>query len=141
MKLHFELKTIYKAESYTIGKLYANGEYICDTLEDKVREIDGVPLTAKQKIYGETAIPSGTYNITYEFWKKHNNYYPLLHDVPLFIGIFIHGGVTEGDTLGCILVGFNTIKGKVLNSGYAMEKIRNIITGDEWEGINITITR
>ncbi len=28
------LKRIYKGDDYTIGKLYVDGVYVCDTLED-----------------------------------------------------------------------------------------------------------
>ena len=31
------LKRIAKRDTYTIGRLYINGEYFCDTLEDKDR--------------------------------------------------------------------------------------------------------
>ena len=48
------LKRIALKETYTIGHLYVDGKYFCDTCEDKVRD-----LSKEQKVYGETAIPYG----------------------------------------------------------------------------------
>jgi hypothetical protein len=42
----------YFRETYTIGELFINDNYFCDTLEDKVRD---------KKIKDVTAIPYGTY--------------------------------------------------------------------------------
>ena len=57
----------YKLPTYTIGKLYIDGEYFCDTLEDKDRGLTDnmtVGEISKIKIKNETAIPTGTYSIT-----------------------------------------------------------------------------
>ena len=35
--MELELRRIAKKDVYTIGKLYIDGEYFCDTLEDKDR--------------------------------------------------------------------------------------------------------
>ena len=63
-----------------------------------------------------TAIPAGTYRITFEYSPKYKRRMPYLHDVPHFLGILIHWGNTEKDSAGCIIVGENRVKGKVLNS-------------------------
>lgn len=118
------LKRLYKKDDYTIGKLYLNSEYFCDTLEDKVRD-----LTKEQKIYGKTAIPYGRYKVTldiespkfskYEFYNEVcGGELPRLLNVPHFEGILIHvaDGYKGADLLaGCIGVGFNLIKGGLLN--------------------------
>lgn len=84
----------------TLGRLEIDGEFFCHTLEDKVRP-------PGEKVYGETAIPEGTYLVTLKpFRGDKNKIYPYLHDVPMSTGVFMHGGNKPEDSLGCILVGF-----------------------------------
>ena len=101
----------FKGEEYTIGRLYIDDVYYCDTLEDKVRDIkkDG-------KVYGQTAIPTGIYDLKLSVSKRFGRLLPEILNVPHFTGIRIHRGNTHFDTHGCILVGFNKEKGKVLQS-------------------------
>lgn len=89
----------------TIGKLYLNNQYLCDTLEDKVRD-----LRKEKKIYGETAIPYGTYQLTVGptgLSKKTapTGRLPLVNNVQYFEGIRIHKWGKPKDTMGCLLVG------------------------------------
>lgn len=116
MKLRLERRFL--GNSYTIGKLYIDGSYFCDTLEDKVRDLNknGKFDNGEVKIYGETAIPYGTYKISVTYSPKFKRDLPLLENVPNFEGIRIHRGNTAKDTSGCILLGENKEKGKVLNS-------------------------
>lgn len=103
------VQRIAKRDDYTIGRLSIDGKYVCDTLEDKVRE-PGV------KVVGKTAIPAGRYRVIVNVSPKFGRELPRLLDVPGFEGILIHRGNTPEDTAGCILVGENRAKGKVLNS-------------------------
>lgn len=77
------LKRTYKGPEYTIGKLYINKEYFCDTLEDAIR---------KEKIYAETAIPFGKYEVTITYSPRFKKNLPLLLNVPGFEGVRIHSG-------------------------------------------------
>jgi hypothetical protein len=88
-------------EKSTIGELFVNNKFECFTLEDKVR-----PL----KVMGVTAIPAGEYEVIISFSNRFQRPLPLLLKVPDFEGIRIHPGNTDKDTQGCILVG--QIKGK-----------------------------
>lgn len=134
---HIHLSVIRKAyrDTYTIGKMYINGEYFCDTLEDKVRTLNSI----NDKIKGETAIPTGTYKITLEMSPRFKRKLPLLHDVPYFSGILIHRGNTAKDTHGCILVGENKVKGQVINSTKAEVALMDILTKAVSKGDTIDI--
>lgn len=129
----------YKLPTYTIGKLYIDEEYFCDTLEDKDRGLTDdmtVSEIGKIKIKKETAIPTGTYKITITYSNRFKKNMPLINDVKGFEGIRIHSGNTNHDTEGCILVGFNKIKGNVINSRDTYNKLFSILSKSN----NITIT-
>lgn len=118
MKL--KLERIYKAPTYTIGKLYIDGKLFCDTLEDVVRH-NGL------KVYGETAIPAGTYKVILNVSNRFKVLMPLLLNVPNFEGIRIHSGNTDKDTHGCLLVGKNTVKGKVTDSKKTFAELMSVL--------------
>ena len=124
------LNRIAKKAKYTIGKLYINDKYFCDTLEDTDRGLTQ-SMTEQQivskKVYGETAIPTGTYRIIISYSNKFKKQMPLLLNVPGFAGIRIHSGNTEKDSLGCILVGKNKAVGKVLESRDTYSKLFSIL--------------
>lgn len=80
----------------TIGTLSIDGVFFCHTLEDPVRD---------SKVYGQTAIPAGTYKVAITMSPRFKRELPLLLDVPNYTGVRIHPGNTAADTEGCILVG------------------------------------
>lgn len=147
MKL--SLKRIAKRDTYTIGKLYIDDKYFADTLEDPDRGLTNSmsrEQIAKIKVYGETAIPTGTYNIDMNTvsakfknrsWASpYKGKIPRLQNVPGYEGVLIHPGTTSKDTLGCILVGKNTSKGMITQSQATFHQLMSILT----KGTNITIT-
>lgn len=109
--MELTLKRTALRDTYTIGRLYIDGQYFCDTLEDKVRNLDTEP-----KVPAQTAIPSGRYRVIVNRSPKFHRRLPRLLDVPHFDGILIHRGNTAADTAGCILIGENTAKGRLSNS-------------------------
>lgn len=133
----------YKLPTYTIGKLYIDGEYFCDTLEDKDRGLTdsmSVGEISKIKIKKETAIPTGTYKITITYSNRFKKNMPLINDVKGFEGIRIHSGNTDKDTEGCLLVGMNLERGKVLKSQETFRKLYKMLSGAKLRGEYIQIT-
>lgn len=107
------LKRNFKGANYTIGKLYIDGHYFCDTLEDTVRP-------ANKKIAGKTAIPAGNYKVIKSYSPRFKKILPEILNVPNFTGVRIHAGNTAKDTNGCVLLGLNKTKGAVLDSQATM---------------------
>lgn len=133
MKLRVERRV--KGDAYTIGTLYVNGERFCDTLEDKVRDLAG----DEAKVPGKTAIPEGRYKVIVNRSPKFGRDLPRLLDVPQFEGVLIHRGNTDKDSSGCILVGENKVKGKVINSTPYEEKLVALCKAALAEGETIEI--
>lgn len=123
------LKRIALRPTYTIGKLYIDDAYFCDTLEDTVRDTNksGKFDNGEQKIKGKTAIPYGTYEIKWTYSPRFKKYTPQLMNVPSFEGIRVHAGNTSADTEGCLIIGENKQVGKVLNSRATINKFYPII--------------
>lgn len=151
--MEIKLKRIARKDAYTIGKMYVNGEYVCDTLEDKDRGLTSNMSVAQicgVKIKGETAIPTGRYLVDmktvsprfggraqYQFCKGR---LPRICNVPGYNGVLIHIGNTAKDTDGCILVGENKAVGQVLNSTATFRKLYPILKAADERGEQIWIT-
>jgi hypothetical protein len=120
--LKLQLIRVNKQPTYTEGKLiYVNkNEILCDTLEDRIRDIDGngkLEGPDEQKVYGETAIPFGPYPIEVTYSPKFKRDMVAVHKVPHFTGIRLHWGRTAAQSLGCPLIGKRTKAGELANSG------------------------
>jgi len=85
----------------TIGEMTIDGVFFCYTLEDEDRKLE----TGGLKVYGETCIPRGKYNLVMSFSNRFKRYLPEIQSVPQFLGIRIHAGNTDADSHGCILLG------------------------------------
>lgn len=143
------LNRTYKKNNYTIGDLYINGEWFSNVLEDIDRGLTQDMTEeeiSKIKVYGETAIPTGTYQIDMNtvspkfkdrVWAKpYSGKIPRLVNVPGFDGILIHPGNLVGDTYGCLLPGLNTAKGQVTSSQNTFHALMKMLLNED----NITIT-
>lgn len=132
---------------YTIGRMEINGRYFCDTLEDTdrgLRESMTEDEIAALKVKGATAIPTGTYRIDMQTRSpRFGRVLPRLVSVKGYAGVLIHSGNTAADTEGCILVGENRERGKVLNSRATLERLLVFLRAAQAEGeeIELTITR
>ena len=147
------LKRIAKRDTYTIGKLYVNGEWIADTVEDKDRGLtdkDSLEKIKATKVYTKTAIPLGTYKIAMgvispkfsqkPYYKSFcNGRMPRLLNVKGFDGILIHKGSNADSSAGCIIVGKNTVVGGVTSSQYYFEKLYKLLDTAYKRGESIEI--
>lgn len=143
----------YKKQSYTISNLLINGKVFCQVMEDTDRGLkDSMSLEQIKSLkkYGITAIPSGTYEITLDVFSAKfgsQSFYqevckgklPRLLNVKGFEGILIHCGNTEKDSAGCLIVGMNLEKGKVLNSRDTFRKLYSLLQDSKNKGEKITI--
>lgn len=106
----------------TLGVLFVDGHFECFSLEDEIREIPGQPVEA-WKITRATAIPAGRYRLAITPSQRFLRDLPLLVDVPGFTGVRMHPGNTVEDTAGCLLVGKDRQRGRVLQSRVAFETL------------------
>lgn len=139
MELRLERK--WPKATYTVGRLYIDGKFFCDTLEDKVADVNrnGVFDGTEKKVPGETAIPYGTYKVFYGWSPRFGRKLPRLLNVTAFDGILIHSGNTAADSAGCILVGANTEVGRLTQSRYYLDRLNEIIDATQRRGESITI--
>ena len=134
------LRRIARKNAYTIGRLFVDGVYFCDTIEDCDRGLTDQMAEAeikRKKVYGETAIPTGTYKVILNYSPKYKKTMPLLLNVKGFSGIRIHSGNYATDSLGCIIVGFNKKVGMVVESRATYNKLFDILRSAK--GIEIEI--
>ena len=132
----------HRKTNYTIGQLFINNQYFSDTLEDTDRGLkDSMSLEEirRIKVFGSTCIPYGTYKVTITYSPKFKKNLPLINNVKGFEGIRIHSGNTNYDTQGCVLLGFNKVKGKVINSKDTVDKFINLVQKAIDTGEQVTI--
>lgn len=144
----------WKKQSYTISNLTIDGKWFCNVLEDADRGLDDSMSIAKIRELKKpsiTAIPKGTYEITLDvisprfctnsFYKQVcNGKLPRLLNVKGFEGILIHAGNTDKDSAGCLLVGINLERGKVLKSQETFRKLYKMLSEAKLRGEYIQIT-
>ena len=134
-----ELKQLrkFKGNEYTISDFYIDGVKLCNICEDPVRVLidknkDGdFDDPGEGKVYANTAIPAGRYEVVITYSNRFKKHLPLLLNVPGYSGIRIHPGNSAADTAGCLLPGINDIKGRVSQSSkyftLIFDKISNAI--------------
>ena len=155
------LERTYNCKTYCIGHLYYITEdenkikkYICDTIEDVDRGLDesmSLEEIKKIKVYAQTSIPTGKYNVSINivspkfslkpYYRKFcNGKVPRLLGVKGYDGILMHKGINQNSSAGCLIVGYNKIKGQVVQSQEAFEKLYRLLKTAK-QGIQIEIIR
>lgn len=143
----------YKKQDYTIGQLYYNDQFLCNTLEDHDRGLHSnmsIEEIKKIKKPSLTAIPAGTYNITLDIVSPKFSKYPFyqevckgklprLQNVKGFDGILIHCGSRADNSSGCVLVGLNKIKGGLVKSKETFKMLYQLLQDHKQEGLTIII--
>ena len=128
-------------EDTTFGKFFVNDEFVCYIVEDQYNA---------KKVWGETRIPEGVFEISYRyegiFHKRYKTKFADIHkgilcvhnapdwkiivDDTVFQYILIHLGNSDDDTAGCLLpnttVNEDTMRGS--NSTGAYKKLYSIIS-------------
>lgn len=130
MDLNLKLERKWKKEKYTIGNLFINGVFFSNVLEDTVRGLrqDMTPEEIQKiKIHGQTAIPSGRYEIRVTLSARFRRQLPILLNVPGYAGVRIHPGNNDANTEGCLLPGKNDRVGQVSNSRATMAALQKQI--------------
>ena len=142
-------------KDYTIGELYVQEEdkltqtyKVCDTLEDAFRLLPkkcpntpkGSNCECKEKVYGKTCIPNGTYTVVLSYSNRFKRILPELLNVPHFLGIRIHSGNSSKDTEGCIILGTKSKGDWVTASRVAFNKVYKLLQDAVTRKEEITIT-
>ena len=144
--MNLKLFRKWKKKTYTMGEFSIEGERFCESLEPPVRNLidynhDGdFDDPGEGKVYGETAIPCGRYQLIVTWSSKFGKRLPELLHVPGFKNIRIHAGTNAKHTEGCILVGENKEKGKLVNSPYYQTRIVQMIDEETDKGLTSWIT-
>lgn len=140
--MEIRVNRIARKDGYTIGRLFINNEYFCDTLEDTDRGLKDtmqVNEILAKKVKAQTAIPTGKYDVILTFSPRFKRVLPLLLNVPGYQYIRVHNGNRPDSTEGCLLVGENKAKGQVINSRATLEKLMSILLECEKRKEKVTI--
>lgn len=143
---------------YCIGRVYIDGQLICNSLEDEDRGLSDAMderTIRNRKIFGKTAIPRGRYTIDMEtvspkFSKKQfymevcQGKLPRIKGVKGFEGILLHvADGPKGAALleGCIGIGLNKKVGQLCDGKETFKKVYALMkeAHDSGETIYITI--
>lgn len=151
MKIRVDRK--WKKATYTISRIYIDDVFFCNGLEDRdrgLKQTDHPDYIRSRKVFAETAIPTGTYEVAMNvtspkyaavpwYYKLCQGKMPRLRNVPGFEGILIHPGSTALDSAGCLLCGKNSIVGKLTESKVTFEKLYKKMKAAYDKGEKITI--
>lgn len=117
-----------------VGSWVLEGKELCKTLEDTDRMlVSDMPLgeLQRRKVAGRTAIPTGKYLLAWDYSPKFKKFMIHVLNVPAFLGIRFHSGVTDEHTEGCVLGGkdYRKVNGvyQLVGSKIAREETEKVL--------------
>ena len=131
-----------KFDTCTISEVFVNGAFFSYCLEDKDRGLrQDMPLKDIMaiKVKGQTAIPTGTYNVAYTYSYKFKKMLPLVENVPGYSGIRFHRLNTDKDTEGCLGFGWWTGGERILASKLYTDRLVRMIANAIDIGDTVTL--
>ena len=139
MKIKIERKA--RKGGYTIGKVYVDGKYFCDSLEDTDRGVTQLmPFVPTGGANGYWVKPdTGLYDCTIQWWEKHKCYCPMLLRVGGFTGILLHNGMTADHSEGCVLLGKNNVLGRLDGDRIYMDALAARVMACQKTGEKVTV--
>ena len=153
--MKIQVKRTARKSVYTVGKVYIDGKYFCDSLEDTDRGVtqsmaftptggaNGYWLNNDggiiNKVYGKTAIPTGFYDACSYYWPKFKCYVVQLLRVPGFTGILMHNGMTADHSEGCVLLGKNNLVGRLDGDRIYMDALVARVMAAEKRGEKVQV--
>ncbi|MDR3113376.1 MAG: DUF5675 family protein [Endomicrobium sp.] len=108
-----------KKESYCVGRIFADGKYVCDSLERPVLCDGTLPYSA---------VNQGIYELSTKYSEKFKRCVVELKNVYGRTDILFHAGNTVNDSSGCILTGKNTAQGMLTQSKEYENKLFEIVS-------------
>ena len=120
-----------RGEWFTRGIIYSpdsDQSPFCYSVEDRVRP-EG------EKVYGQTAIAEGIYELKNTFSNRFKKRLPILLGVKNFEGVRIHAGNTAENSEGCILVGTRQTANGVSNCAPSVDAIIALIDANADVGV------
>ena len=133
----------YKKDTYTLGEVTVNGKFFSMSMEDRDRGLTqsmNEDEILSKKVYAETAIPTGRYEIKLSFSNKFKRILPILLNVKGFDGIRMHRLNTAIESHGCIGLGMNNSIGTITESTRYELKIVYLLQEEEKQGKRSHIT-
>ena len=135
------LRRQYFSDKSTIGRLEWSEDIDWVSLEDRDLGLrSDMPLEElkAKKVYAETAIPYGTYEVLMQWSEKYKKLMPFLQNVPAYSGIMIHVGNKPIDTLGCLIIATYIGRDEVFESKKAFDAFYPLAM--DWLGYELSAT-
>ena len=120
----------WKKETYTIGRVFIDGQFFANSMEDRDRGLHqdmSIDEIKAKKVYGETAIPAGRYRVIMTYSPRFKRRLPLILNVKCFDGVRCHPLNTSKQSEGCIGFGKNDKVGWISDSKATHDRFEKML--------------